>query len=95
MANHKSAMKRTRQSLVRNLRNRANKSKMKTVIKAVHAAIEEQSVEKAQAALRAAIPVIDRVGVKGSLHKNTTSRTVSRLTKRVNAFAAGVQQPQA
>lgn len=91
MANHKSAMKRTRQSLVRNLRNRANKSKMKTVIKAVYAAIEEQSVEKAQEALRAAIPVIDRVGVKGSLHKNTTSRTVSRLTKRVNAFAAGIR----
>ena len=91
MANHKSAMKRTRQSEIRNLRNRTIKSKMKTAIKAVFAAIEEQSVEKAQAALRAAIPVIDRVAVKGSLHKNTTSRTVSRLTKRVNAFAAGAQ----
>ena len=91
MANHKSAMKRTRQSEIRNLRNRTNKSKMKTAIKAVFAAIEEQSVEKAQAALRAAIPVIDRVAVKGSLHKNTTSRTVSRLTKRVNAFAAEAQ----
>ena len=84
-------MKRTRQSEIRNLRNRTNKSKMKTAIKAVFAAIEEQSVEKAQAALRAAIPVIDRVAVKGSLHKNTTSRTVSRLTKRVNAFAAEAQ----
>ena len=63
MANHKSAMKRTRQSEVRNLRNRSNKSKMKTVIKAIFTAIEEQSVEKAQEALRAAIPVIDRVAV--------------------------------
>lgn len=91
MANHKSAIKRTRQSLDRNLRNRANKSKMKTAIKAVFAAIEEQSVEKAEAALKAAIPVIDRVAVKGTLHKKTTSRTVSRLTKRVNAFAAEAQ----
>ncbi|MDD5757698.1 MAG: 30S ribosomal protein S20 [Desulfobulbaceae bacterium] len=91
MANHKSAMKRTRQSEVRNLRNRTNKSKMKTAIKAIFSAIEEQSVEKAQEALRAAIPVIDRVAVKGTLHKKTTSRTVSRLTKRVNAFAAGAQ----
>lgn len=91
MANHKSAMKRTRQSEIRNLRNRTNKSKMKTAIKAVFAAIEEQSVEKAQAALRAAIPVIDRVAVKGTLHKKTTSRTVSRLTKRVNAFTAGAE----
>lgn len=91
MANHKSAMKRTRQSEIRNLRNRTNKSKMKTAIKVVLAAIEEQSVEKAQEALRAAIPIIDRVAVKGSLHKKTTSRTVSRLTKRVNAFAAGAE----
>lgn len=91
MANHKSAMKRTRQSQVRNLRNRTNKSKMKTVIKAIFTAIEEKSVEKAQEALRAAIPVIDRVAVKGTLHKKTTSRTVSRLTKRVNAFAAEAQ----
>lgn len=84
-------MKRTRQSEIRNLRNRTNKSKMKTMIKAIFAAIDEQSVEKAQDALRAAIPVIDRVAVKGTMHKKTTSRTVSRLTKRVNAFAAGVQ----
>lgn len=91
MANHKSAIKRTRQSLDRNLRNRSNKSKMKTVVKAIFSAIEEQSVEKAQAALRAAIPVIDRVAVKGTIHKKTSSRTVSRLTKRVNAFVAGTQ----
>ena len=84
-------MKRTRQSEIRNLRNRTNKSKMKTVIKAIFAAIEEKSVEKAQEALRAAIPIIDRVAVKGTLHKKTTSRTVSRLTKRVNAFSAEAQ----
>lgn len=91
MANHKSAMKRTRQSLVRNMRNRSNKSKMKTAIKAIFTAIDEQSVEKAQEALKAAIPVIDRVAVKGTLHKKTASRKVSRLTKRVNAFAAEAQ----
>lgn len=91
MANHKSAMKRTRQSVGRNLRNRNNKSRMKTAVKAILSAIEEQSVEKAQEALRAAIPVIDRVAVKGSMHKKTASRRVSRLTKRVNAFTAQIQ----
>ncbi|MDA8419050.1 MAG: 30S ribosomal protein S20 [Desulfobacteraceae bacterium] len=91
MANHKSAIKRIRQSADRNLRNRAHKSKMKTAIKAVFAAIEEQSAEKAQAALRAAIPVIDHVAVKGAVPKKTASRKVSRLTKRVNAFVAGAQ----
>jgi len=92
LANHKSAMKRTKQSLVRNLRNRTNKSMMKTAIKSVLAAIEEKSVDGAKEALRAAIPVIDRAAVKGSMHRNTTARTVSRLTKRVNAFVAAQAQ---
>lgn len=91
MANHKSALKRNRQSQVRRMRNRANSSRMKTAIKAVDAAIEVQSVDGAQAALKAVIPIIDRVAVKGVLHKKNASRKVSRLTRRVNAFVASVQ----
>ncbi len=64
---------------------------MKTAIKAVDAAIEVQSVDGAQAALKAVIPIIDRVAVKGVLHKKNASRKVSRLTRRVNAFVASVQ----
>ncbi|HFQ80107.1 MAG TPA: 30S ribosomal protein S20 [Desulfobacterales bacterium] len=92
MANHKSALKRSKQSQVRRLRNRARNSRMKTAVKAVDTAIEENSVEAAQEALRAAIPIIDRVAVKGNLHKKNASRKVSRLTKRVNAFVAAAQQ---
>lgn len=77
---------------MRRLRNRARNSRMKTAIKAVDAAIEAKSVETAQEALLAAIPVIDRVAVKGNLHKKNASRKVSRLTKRVNAFVATMQQ---
>jgi len=73
------------------MRNRANSSRMKTAIKAVDAAIEAQSVDGAQAALKAVIPIIDRVAVKGVLHKKNASRKVSRLTRRVNAFVASVQ----
>jgi len=65
---------------------------MKTAVKAVDAAIEAKSVEEAQEALRAAVPIIDRVAVKGNLHKKNASRKVSRLTKRVNAFVASMQQ---
>jgi small subunit ribosomal protein S20 len=61
---------------------------VKTVIKKVDAAIEENSVEKAQEALTAAIPVIDRSAVKGAYHKKTASRKVARLTKKVNGFIA-------
>ena len=89
MANHKSAIKRNRQSLVRRDRNRMNRSKVKTALKKVDAAIEvEESVEKAQEALVAAVPIIERAAVKGAFHKKTASRKVSRLTQRVNKFAS-------
>ena len=88
MANHKSALKRNRQSLVRRERNRMNRSKVKTAIKKVDAAITvDDSVEKAREALVAAVPVIERAAVKGAFHKKTASRKVSRLTRRVNSFA--------
>ena len=88
MANHKSAVKRNKQSQVRRIRNRANRTQMKTAIKSVYSAIEENSADKAQEALKAAIPIIDRTAVKGAMHKKTASRKVSRLTRRVNEFIA-------
>lgn len=86
MANHKSALKRARQNVVRNERNRANKSKIKTVMRRVNEAIESQSVEKADKALQQAIPAIQKAASKGTLHRNTASRKVSRLTRQVNKF---------
>ncbi len=47
----------------------------------------EGSVEKAQEALLAAVPIIERAATKGAFHKKAASRKVSRLTKRVNKFA--------
>ncbi len=91
MANHKSALKRNRQNLVRRSRNRANKTRIKNAVKAIDAAIAESSLENAQAALKLAVPVICRAAVKGTIHKKNASRKVSRLTKRVNAFAATLQ----
>lgn len=88
MANHKSALKRNRQNAVRRARNRANRTKMKNSIKLVDTAIAENSVENAQAALKAAIPVIMKISTKGTIKKETASRKISRLTKRVNRFVA-------
>lgn len=88
MANHKSALKRNRQNAVRRARNRANRTKMKSAIKAVDVAIEENSVDNAQTALKAAIPMIMKVATKGTIKKETASRKISRLTKRVNRFVA-------
>ncbi len=84
MANHKSALKRDRQSKVRRMRNRMNKSIMKTAVKKVEEALVAGSEEDAKLALKVAIPVIQRTAAKGTIHKNTASRKVSRLTIRVN-----------
>lgn len=88
MANHKSALKRDRQSKVRRMRNRVNKSKLKTAVGVVEQAIEAGSEEQAREALQNAASVIQKTASKGSIHKKTASRKVSRLTKRVNKLQA-------
>ena len=84
MATHKSAIKRAKQNKDRNLRNKSSRTRVKSVIKDVRAAIEENSAEKARTALASAIPVIDKAAQKGAIHRNTASRKISRLSKQVN-----------
>lgn len=88
MANHKSAEKRNRQSQIRRMRNRINRSKMKTAVKSLNSAIESGSVEEAKSALTAAVPVIAKTASKGTIHKKNASRKISRLTRKVNAMEA-------
>ena len=87
MANHKSAVKKAAHDLEARLRNRANRSAMKTAIKRFLAAV--QSGEKAQAAglLPTTLGVVDKACRKGVLHKNAANRYKSRLTLKVNAMA--------
>lgn len=63
------------------------KSKVKTVIKKVEAAIAAGDKEAAQANLLVAISEIDKAASKGVYHKNNASRKVSRLTAAVNKMA--------
>jgi small subunit ribosomal protein S20 len=88
LANHKSAIKRAKQSEDRRLRNRARKTRVKTAVKQVRTAVENKSVEEAQAALQQAIPVIDKAASKGSLHHRAAARKISRLSKQVHALSA-------
>ena len=88
MANHKSALKRDRQSKVRRLRNRINKTKMKTAVGTLEEAIAAGSEEQAREALQKAAIVIQKTASKGSIHKKTASRKVSRLAKKVNKMQA-------
>ncbi len=84
MANHKSAEKRNRQALQARLRNRINKSQMKTEVRKVNEAIVAGEEDVAKTNLQAAISVIAKTASKGTIHKKTASRKISRLTKRVN-----------
>jgi small subunit ribosomal protein S20 len=84
MANHKSAEKRDRQAKLRRLRNRMNKSAMKTAVRQVEEALVAGSEEQAKAALQNAIPLIYKTASKGTIHKRNAARKVSRLTRRVN-----------
>ena len=88
MANHKSAVKRAKQNSVRNLRNKANRTRVKSVVKAVRAAVDEKSPEKARLAFATAVPEIAKAAKKGAMHRKNASRKISRLAKRVNALGA-------
>ncbi len=87
MANIKSAKKRILVNETKALRNKAIKSKVKTVVKKVEAAVAAGDKELAKASLLVAISEIDKATTKGVYHKNTSSRKVSRLTKAVNSIA--------
>ena len=87
MANIKSAKKRILTSQARADRNKAIKSKVKTYIKKVEAAVEASDKAAAEAALAEANVVIHKAAGKGIMHKNNAARKVSRLTKAVNALA--------
>lgn len=86
MANHKSAIKRARQGEERRVRNRSRKTRMKNVIRSLDEAIAGKSPDKAAEELKKAVSVIATTASKGVIHKNTASRKISRLTRRVNAL---------
>ncbi len=81
MPQHKSAIKRVRQNKKRRDRNRVKRSKLKTLMKNVFASEDKETAEKN---LKLAVSYIDKVTVKGILHKNTAARKKSQLTTFVN-----------
>lgn len=88
----KSAKKRLRQNIKRNLRNRSYKSALKTQIKNFLGAVKEGNVQSAEEELRRTVKKLDKAAAKGILHKNTASRKKSRLTKKFNQLKAVAQQ---
>ena len=87
MANTASARKRIRQTARRTERNRARKSRVRTFIGKVEAAIAGGNKDQAATALRLAEPEMQRAAGKGVLPKNTASRKISRLAARIKALS--------
>jgi len=87
MPNHKSAEKRVRQNEKRRVLNRGNRSKVRTYIRKMRAALDSGNSEEIQGVLPEAISVIDKSVQKGVMHKNAAARFKSRLTLRANQAA--------
>jgi small subunit ribosomal protein S20 len=83
MPNIASSKKRVRTTAKRTAINQARKSRIRGYMRKVEEAIASGDKKAASAALKAAEPEIMRGVSKGVTHKNTASRKVSRLTKRV------------
>ncbi len=82
MANHPSALKRMRQNEKKRLRNMSYKSKVKTTVKKYLKAVEEKTSE-ASALLNETMSLLSKGVTKGIFHKNTASRSISRLSRKL------------
>lgn len=87
MANIKSAKKRIKVIETKTLRNKMIKSKVKTLVKKLEAAIAAGDKAAAQAQLLEVTSAIDKAASKGVYHKNNAARKVSRLATAVNKMA--------
>ncbi|MGN6463987.1 MAG: 30S ribosomal protein S20 [Rhizobiaceae bacterium] len=88
MANTSSAKKATRKIERRAAVNKVRRSRVRSYVRKVEEAIASGDQAAAQAALTAAQPELMRAATKGVLHRNTASRKVSRLARRVKALSA-------
>ena len=88
MANSKSAKKRAKQTVVRNARNVAQRSMLRTAVKKVVKALDANDAAGAETAFASAQPLLDRMAARGLIHRNKAARHKSRLTARIKALKA-------
>jgi small subunit ribosomal protein S20 len=82
VATHASALKAHRQSLVHRERNRRFRSQLRTTLKQIRSVMDKDKAA-ARKELNAAVSLIDKMAVKGVIHRNTASRYKSRLSARL------------
>jgi small subunit ribosomal protein S20 len=88
LANTAQAKKRARQAEKRRQLNAGQRSMTRTYIKKVVKAVASGDRTEAEAAYKAAVPVIDSMARKGMIHKNKAARHKSRLNQRIRELSA-------
>lgn len=86
MANHKSALKRNKQTIKKTARNKAVRTNLRTNVKRLRDSISTKDKDKATELLKTVTVKLDKAVTKNILHKNAASRTVSRLSKQVHSL---------
>ena len=84
MANTKSARKRAAKSALQREKNRAARSKVRTLVKKARAAVTAGAGEPDAVAV--AVSGLDAAASKGLIHRNAAARTKSRLSKAIKAI---------
>jgi small subunit ribosomal protein S20 len=83
MPNHKSAIKRMRQSEMRRLYNRSYRNRARTFVKYARVALEKRDVNAAEERVREAVRDLDKAVSRGILHKRNAARRKGRLMKQL------------
>ena len=89
MADHKSALKRVRQTIKRTAHNRSMRADLRTIIKKFRLLQESGNIEQARDAYTDVQKNIDKAITKGILHKRTGARYKSRLALSLAKNSAG------
>jgi small subunit ribosomal protein S20 len=88
LANTKSALKAMRVAEKRRLRNRADRSRMRSIIRRAETTVAAGAGEESAEQVMQAISLIDRSASKGIIHPNQAARRKSRLMKKLNRVQA-------
>jgi small subunit ribosomal protein S20 len=89
MASHDSAIKKHRRDQKRRLLNRQHRSRLRTQIKKMRAALDAGNADAARGLLSETLSIVDRTAKLGVIHDNTAARTKSRLTRALARLTAG------
>ena len=86
MPNIKSAAKRVKTQSVRQVRNKSNRTRLKTTLKQFNTAVASENREEAVRSYTIAVKTVDKAASKGLIHKNNAARKKSSLARKLNTM---------